>query len=150
MTAADRKAKRKADMKRQIEQRAADKIREHELSKEEEEIAREREAYPPGGMEMQQQPAEDATTEGGTEEEELEGEEAREEESQEEEDGSVPATMITQVARCIMQTADTNANGELSFTELTSMLGGSPYQDFGKWLGSLGQAGASIVIVASI
>jgi len=47
---------------------------------------------------------------------------------------------VSRVARHIMRTADTNRNGELSYTELTSMLGGSPYQDFGKWLHEQGQA----------
>ena len=40
-----------------------------------------------------------------------------------------------------MRTADRNRNGELSYTELTSMLGGSPFEDFGKWLHEQGQAG---------
>ena len=32
------------------------------------------------------------------------------------------------VSREVMRVADVNRNGDLSFTELTSMLGGSPYE----------------------
>jgi len=45
------------------------------------------------------------------------------------------------VAKGIMKVADRNRNGELSYTELTTMLGGSIYEDFGKWLDSQGSEG---------
>ena len=48
---------------------------------------------------------------------------------------------MSRVVRGVMRTADRNRNGELSYTELTSMLGGSPFEDFGKWLHEQGQAG---------
>jgi len=38
------------------------------------------------------------------------------------------------VARAVMRVADVNKNRELSFTEITSMLEASPYQDFGRWM----------------
>ena len=38
------------------------------------------------------------------------------------------------VARRIMRVADRNRNAELSYTELTQMLHGSHYQDFGEWV----------------
>ena len=38
------------------------------------------------------------------------------------------------VALRIMRVADVNSNQELSFTELTTMLGGSPYAEFGEWV----------------
>jgi len=40
-----------------------------------------------------------------------------------------------------MRTADVNRNGELSYTELTTMLGGSVYAEFGRWINSLKQQG---------
>jgi hypothetical protein len=40
-----------------------------------------------------------------------------------------------------MKLADANRNGELSFTELTSFLEGTPQQAFGRWVKARGQKG---------
>lgn len=48
---------------------------------------------------------------------------------------------VMAVANAVMSIADRNKNGELTATELTCMLEGSVFQDFGRWIGLARQQG---------
>jgi len=54
---------------------------------------------------------------------------------------SVMDMRVAMVARAVLRVGDRNANGEMSFTEITQMLSGTPYQEFAKWFDSKGQTG---------
>ena len=48
---------------------------------------------------------------------------------------------VSSVAPTVPPPYDRNRNGELTYTELTTMLGGSAYQDFGVWMAQQGSEG---------